>query len=132
MTMAANPRRVERVLPGTIFSFDMVYSVEEVDVAGKAKLKFSEEQVKKDLENILTSLEMIQQESIGGYASRGYGKVQFTFTKFLTRSLGFYKGSDNCEAGKSDPGGFTINEARGIVPDLVAFLKKESGNALSD
>jgi len=131
--MSANPRQVERVLPGAIFAFDLVYSVEELET-GNNPLPFPEARVKKDLENILTCLEIIQQEALGGYSSRGYGKVQFTFTKFLARTLDYYKGvggNDNeNEKGKLAPDGFTVSEARQEIKNLVDFLKKEKGHAL--
>ena len=129
-TMAANPRRVERVLPGTIFSFEMVYSVEELEHAGKSS-GFPKANVEMDLKNILTCMEMIQQEALGGYGSRGYGKVQFTFTRFIGRSLAYYQGSANKEKGLSDPEGFTVPVARSGINDIVTFLGEECGHAVS-
>ena len=129
-TMAANPRQVERLLPDTAFIFEMVYSVEHIVLAGKPKTVFPEATLKTDLDNILTSMEIIQNEGIGGHTSRGYGKVNFVFTEFLGRSLDYFKGKTEKEKGKSD-GGFSIQEARGKIDEIVEFLKGESGNAVS-
>jgi len=129
-TMAANPRQVERLLPDTAFIFEMVYSVENITLAGKAKTDFSEANLKIDLDNILTCMEIIESEGIGGHTSRGYGKVNFVFTEFLGRSLDYFKGKTEKEKGKSD-GGFSIQEAREKIDEIVKFLKEESGNAVS-
>lgn len=129
-TMAANPRQVERLLPDTAFIFEMVYSVENIALAGKPKTDFPEANLKTDLDNILTCMEIIESEGIGGHTSRGYGKVNFVFTEFLGRSLDYFKGKTEKEKGKSD-GGFSIQEAREKIDEIVKFLKGESENAVS-
>lgn len=75
-------------------------------------------------------MEIVQSEGIGGYASRGYGKVHFTFTHFLGKSLQYFKGDTEKVRGKSGDG-FSIQEARQEIDNIVSFLKEESQNALS-
>jgi CRISPR-associated protein Csm3 len=128
-TMAANPRKVERVLPDNKFNFEMVYTVEVLGLAEKSSLDFPEDNLKKDLNNILTCMELIQTEGIGGYVSRGYGKIGFAFSEFMGRSLDFFKGKAEKEKGKA--GEFTISEARGQVNDIVNFLKEEAKSVIA-
>jgi CRISPR-associated protein Csm3 len=127
-SMAANPRRVERVLPENRFKFEMLYSVESVALAGKKDLVFSEAMVNKDLENLLTAMQLIQNEGLGGYTSRGYGKVEFRVTDFVARSLAHYKGETGKEQGKTSAD-LSIAEARNEIKEILKFLKKESENA---
>lgn len=126
-SMAANPRRVERVLPDNKFNFEMVYSVETLSNSIK---DFPGERLKNDLNNILTCMEVIKTEGLGGYTSRGYGKVQFSFTEFTGKSLAYFNGNDKKQAGKSD-GEFTMAEARGQVAVIVDFLKEEAKSVVA-
>jgi CRISPR/Cas system CSM-associated protein Csm3 (group 7 of RAMP superfamily) len=65
-----------------------------------------------------------QKEGIGGYVSRGYGKIEFTFTEFCARSLDFFRGSIDKITGKTS-GEFSIAEARKEVENIINFLKEE-------
>ncbi|MBN2444947.1 MAG: type III-A CRISPR-associated RAMP protein Csm3 [Spirochaetales bacterium] len=125
-TMAANPRRVERVLPHTRFCFEMVYNVDAFYVTKEKQLAFNKETLKKDLDNILTCMELLESEGLGGYTSRGYGKVSFLFEEFTARTLKFYQGEKKSIAGKTIENGenpFTIEEARGHIETITTFLK---------
>jgi len=128
--MAANPRRVERVLPDNKFNFEMVYSVEALAPKEKDPLVFPEDNLKKDLNNILTCLELIQSEGIGGYTSRGYGKVEFTFSDFSGKSLAYFKGIADKQKGKSSEE-FSIKDARDQINPIIDFLKEESKSVIA-
>lgn len=128
--MAANPRRVERVLPNNKFNFEMIYAVEALAPREKDQLVFPEENLKNDLSNILTCLELIQSEGIGGYTSRGYGKVEFSFSDFSGKSLDHFKGKDDKQKGKWD-GDFSIKEAREQIEPIIEFLKKEAKSVIA-
>ncbi|MFA4919417.1 MAG: type III-A CRISPR-associated RAMP protein Csm3 [Thermodesulfovibrionales bacterium] len=128
--MAANPRRVERVLPNNKFNFEMVYSVEALAPREKDHLVFPEENLKKDLNNILTCLELIQSEGIGGYTSRGYGKVEFSFSDFSGKSLDYFKGNTNKQYGKLDVE-FSIKDARAQIEAIIGFLKEEAKSVIA-
>lgn len=130
-SMAANPRRVERVLPGTAFTFEMVYSVENIALPGKSETNFSETKLKTDLDNILTCMEIVQSEGIGGFTSRGYGKVSFLFSEFSGRSLEYFKGDTNKLKGKINGDGFSIQDARKEIDAIVKFLTGGSQDAPS-
>lgn len=128
--MAANPRRVERVLPNNKFNFEMVYSVEALAPRERDHLVFPEENLKKDLNNILTCLELIQSEGIGGYTSRGYGKVEFTFSEFSGKTLAYFKGDTNKQKGKLE-GEFSIKDARDQIEQIISFLKEEAKSVIA-
>ena len=128
--MSANPRRVERVLPDKKFNFEMVYSVEALALREKDHLVFPEDNLKKDINNILTCLELVQSEGIGGYTSRGYGKVEFIFSDFSGKSLDYFKGKTDKQLGKFD-GEFSINDARSQIEPIIGFLKEEAKSVIA-
>ncbi len=69
VTAAANPRQIERVPAGAEFAFEMVYTVETSD----------KNIVLEDLKNIFMLLGIVQDDSLGGHGSRGYGKINIRF-----------------------------------------------------
>lgn len=71
LTAMANPRPMERVLPGVSFDLGMVYRVFDVDGDdGKRDLALFDEVV-------LTALALVEADALGGGSSRGNGKVRF-------------------------------------------------------
>lgn len=128
--MSANPRRVERVLPDNKFIYEMVYSVEALGLTEKSIMLFPEANLKKDLENILTCMEIIQSEGIGGYTSRGYGKIEFNFTEFMGRSTRYFMGNLEAERGKGNSE-FSIGQAREEIEKILKFLKEEAKNVVA-
>ncbi|MBR1692150.1 MAG: type III-A CRISPR-associated RAMP protein Csm3 [Lachnospiraceae bacterium] len=64
-TAVANPRQIERVIPGARFDLDMVYEVGNPD------------EIKEDFELLAEGFRLLQYDYIGGHGSRGYGKVKF-------------------------------------------------------
>ncbi|HRR40101.1 MAG TPA: type III-A CRISPR-associated RAMP protein Csm3 [Syntrophales bacterium] len=128
-TMSANLRRVERVLPETRFNFELVYTVEANSPSARGRLTFREKELKKDLDNLLTCLEIVQSEGIGGYVSRGYGKVAIHVNEFTGKSLNFFKGNEKEFVGSKNAE-MAIGEARTKIDEIVAFFKKEAENAL--
>jgi CRISPR-associated protein Csm3 len=129
-SMSANPRRVERVLPENRFNLEMVYSVEAVALAGKDHLVFQKNVVQSDLENLFTAMEIIQDEGLGGYTSRGYGKVEFTVTDFLARGLGYFGGKSDNEKGETGSE-ISVAEARRGISEIIAFLEEEARHVIT-
>lgn len=129
-SMSANPRRVERVLPENKFNLEIIYSVESVALTGKDRLSFVPDTVKKDLENLLTAMEIIQNEGLGGYTSRGYGKVEFTLTDVVARGLGYFEGKQDKERGNTNSE-FSIGEARQGIAKIITFLGEEARNVVT-
>lgn len=71
-TMIANPRQIERVIPGSKFSFEIIYNVEDRD-------DFEE-----DIDTILKGLHLLEMDYLGGSGSRGYGQIKFNDLKVET------------------------------------------------
>jgi CRISPR-associated protein Csm3 len=78
ITSAANPRNFERVPAGAEFNFQLVLTLLE----GDDETKF--------LNLIREGLELVQDDSLGGHGSRGYGLVQFTVQETLERTANDY------------------------------------------
>ncbi|MCB0572930.1 MAG: type III-A CRISPR-associated RAMP protein Csm3 [Phaeodactylibacter sp.] len=70
LTSAANPRFIERVVEGSKFDFEMVYSVFEIGSSYVADTNA-------DLRNLLLGLRLLEGSALGKSGSRGYGKIQF-------------------------------------------------------
>ena len=78
ITSAANPRPMERVVPGTEFEFEIVYNIE------------NEDEKDEDLKNLINLMKMLEDDYLGGSGSRGYGKVEFRITSIVERGLDYY------------------------------------------
>lgn len=129
ISAAANPRRVERVLPGAKFGFEMVYDVEALSFTGRAIPGLQNALIEKDLKNLLTCMGILEAEALGGYGSRGYGKVEFKFSEFVAKSIAHFLGSADKTKGKTD-GEFGIPEARTEVEKIINFLEVEAKSAI--
>jgi len=73
LTSAANPRFIERIVEGSCFEFEMVYSVfqlEEDDFV---------DETNEDLKNLFTALRLLEGSAIGKSGSRGYGRIRLHF-----------------------------------------------------
>ncbi|MCX7786409.1 MAG: type III-A CRISPR-associated RAMP protein Csm3 [Spirochaetes bacterium] len=70
ITAAANPRPVERVIPGVEFDFAIAFKVLDRDDNGKKDEKLFEDIV-------LYGLAALQEDYLGGGGSRGNGRIQF-------------------------------------------------------
>ena len=82
ITSAANPRFFERVPPGSVFNFEMVLTVYEGD------------DEKEMLSLLAEGLKMLQDSSLGGMGSRGYGKIRFENLDVKVRSREYYEGEE--------------------------------------
>lgn len=73
ITAEANPRPLERVVPGVSFDLDMVYRIFDIDGDGGS----GDEHFFK---TVLDAINLVQQDCLGGAGSRGCGKVRFEYT----------------------------------------------------
>ena len=78
ITSASNPRQIERVPAGTEFEFEIIYNVENL------------KQLKNDLINILSAMELLEDDALGGHGSRGYGRVKFYFAEITAKPVEAY------------------------------------------
>jgi len=115
VTSAAMPRQVERVPAGTEFEFEVVYTAETDD----------REQLTQDLANTLAALEMVQDDTLGGHGSRGYGKVAFSLTAVTVRPRTYYEGQ-----GEEKPVPVTsIAECRNKLEKIVGLLTQAAASS---
>jgi CRISPR-associated protein Csm3 len=72
LTSAANPRFIERVVEGSVFDFEIVYTAYAESN--------SEEEIKtinSDIGDILLGLRLLENNALGKSGSRGYGRIKF-------------------------------------------------------
>lgn len=70
ITAEANPRPIERVVPGVEFDFEISYRVIDTGDGGKADRENFEKVV-------LKALRMLENDYLGGGGSRGNGQIEF-------------------------------------------------------
>ena len=72
ITSEANPRFVERVVPNSAFGFEMVCGLYQI----------GEHTDNPDmLRTVFNSLRLLQDSTLGGFGSRGYGKIEIRLRK---------------------------------------------------
>ncbi len=74
ITAEANPRPIERVVPGVEFDFEISYRVIDTGDGGKMDKDYFESVV-------LESLKILQSDYLGGGGSRGNGQIEFADLK---------------------------------------------------
>lgn len=82
ITSAAVPRQLERVPAGAEFSLDLVLNIIEED-----GIDFENELI----QNVFKSLQMVQDDYLGGSGSRGSGQVEFIIENVFEKPATFYK-----------------------------------------
>ncbi len=84
VTSAANPRQMERVPAGSVFSkAELIYSVYHGDGCDAAK------DVER-LQTVLEGLQLVEDDYLGGLGSRGSGKVRFKDLEVFVRAQRSY------------------------------------------
>lgn len=85
MTSAANPRFIERVVKGSIFEFEMTFSIYDKD-KDKAKEYF---------QHIIQSLKLLEHSALGGGGSRGNGQIKINIAEpYLIKRDDYKNNSD--------------------------------------
>jgi len=62
-------RKTERVPAGSLFDFEMVYRVFDMNDQGLADMN--------NLDNLFAIMRLLEQDALGGSGSRGYGRIRF-------------------------------------------------------
>ncbi len=90
ITAAANPRFIERVVEGSKFNFEMVFGIYQMSENDK------EDEINKDLANLLQALRLLEHSFVGGSGSRGYGKIKFHVKEpIVVKSDDYKNNTDN-------------------------------------
>ena len=127
ITSASNPRQIERVPAGSEFELEIIYNVEDLN------------QLKDDIQNLLYTMELLEDDALGGHGSRGYGKVKFYFYNVAARPIESYFGKDGARnivdidwkshESATEKDLKKLHEIRKRVGDIVAsFAKVYGGN----
>jgi CRISPR-associated protein Csm3 len=78
VTAIANPRQMERVIPGSQFAFSLVYEVSYgTPGKGNEPVLPTSDEIHKDFDTIVTGLKLLELDYLGGSGTRGYGRVKF-------------------------------------------------------
>lgn len=91
ITSAATPRQFERVPAGAKFELNLILTLLE----GDKETEF--------LGLIRESLEWLQDDTLGGHGSRGYGQVKFSIEKVEKRTVADYKKNEPAKILSTDP-----------------------------
>lgn len=82
LTAVANPRQLERVIPGTQFNLKLLYELK--DTTDREKEKHAEyyqgteeEWILKDFQSLIDGMKLLEWDYLGGSGTRGYGQVRF-------------------------------------------------------
>jgi CRISPR type III-A-associated RAMP protein Csm4/CRISPR type III-A-associated RAMP protein Csm3 len=79
ITAHSNPRQIERIPRDTSFAFSFTYYVRRLDF------------VEEDLRNLLATLALLQDDTLGGHGSRGYGAVTVSLKKIQAQRFGLHE-----------------------------------------
>lgn len=113
VTAAANPRQLERVPRGTEFDFELIYTVETGE----------EPVIREDLNHVVQLLRLVEDDTLGGHGSRGYGKVRFAISTFEGRLIDFYAGDERARLDKEVA---TTSDCAAAVDEMAQFFCRES------
>ena len=82
LTAVANPRQLERVIPGTQFNLKLLYELK--DTTDREKEKHSEyyqgaeeEWILKAFQSLIDGMKLLEFDYLGGSGTSGYGQVRF-------------------------------------------------------
>lgn len=80
ITSAAMPRQLERVPAGATFGLEIIINIFSTDI---------EEEL---MQGVFKSLQLVQDDYLGGSGSRGSGQVKFHITEVLEKTDAYYRG----------------------------------------
>ena len=88
LTSAAHPRTFERVPASAKFEFELVYRVETLKTAHEnGKVSVDSDRVKTDIANLVSAMEILEKDGLGGNVSRGYGRIEFKVKTFQNSDI---------------------------------------------
>ncbi|ALV63519.1 CRISPR-associated RAMP Csm3 [Thermococcus sp. 2319x1] len=115
VTSQANPRTNERVVAGTEFNFEIIYTVEDIS------------HWEDDVKNLLTAMALLEDSYLGGSGSRGYGKVKFFFENIEFRKADYYRTGDPRDIIKIPAVNKSVREILSEFGDLFSEVKAKLG-----
>lgn len=97
ITSMADPRIIERVPAGSIFAFEMVFSVYSPDDRARLKL-------------VLEAMTLLEDSYLGGSGTRGYGKIEFSNISISVKNPDAYREGKDWEPYPVEEGKMTARE----------------------
>lgn len=117
VTAASNPRQLERVPAGAEFKFEIIYNVETPNNG----------EVKEDLDNILNTLSLLEDDYLGGHGSRGYGRIKFAIKTITGRKIDYYAAITDKEKRETSVSPIleerTIAECKARIDKVLSIFK---------
>jgi CRISPR-associated protein Csm3 len=111
VTSAATPRQIERVPAGAVFApMEMVFSYY---LEGDEAL----------LGNLLTAMELLEDDYLGGHGSRGSGKIEFRGLKIYLRKGAAYQ--EVRDPRFAPENGLTLPQLAALKADLVKWVAEQ-------
>jgi CRISPR-associated protein Csm3 len=109
LTSRANPRAVERVPKGSEFRVTMSYKIfDRADV--------------ENVDIIFQSLKLVEDDYLGGYGSRGYGRVRFKNISMRLKKREYYENCD--DQNKIVIGSSPYSSLEDLLRDLVRIINE--------
>ena len=68
LTSIAEPRQIERVIPGSRFTAEIIYNIDD---------RTPENEITDDIRLLAEGLKLLEYDYLGGHGSRGYGRIHF-------------------------------------------------------
>lgn len=100
LTSAANPRFIERVVAGSQFNFELIYTVYRME---EGVLATETEVINEDVKNLLQAMRLLESNFLGKSGSRGYGQIRFHLADpIVVKQDDYVNGSDNYKAAVAD------------------------------
>ncbi len=97
ITSMATPRFIERVPAGSVFAFEMIFSVYSPDDRARLKL-------------VLEAMSLLEDSYLGGSGTRGYGKIEFQNLSLSVKTPDAYREGKDWEQSSVAEGKMTARE----------------------
>lgn len=89
ITSEATPRQIERVPKGSEFDFELVYGIYDVSDKGEKDIEH--------LKYVFEAIELLEDSTLGGYGSRGSGKISIKIEEMRLKKLEDYENNEDGE-----------------------------------
>lgn len=120
LTSEANPRFLERIVKGSVFDVEFVYSI-----YNQIYDEHKDDKGKNDIDNfkyVVEALRLLEHNGLGGNISRGYGQVKFTFADpIIVTKKDYQDGSDNYKNSSKPHKDLKINKTLAEIETTITL-----------